>query len=791
MRGFFIGKIPPSKIGKVGFIMNKLRISVMLALISVTAFARAGSGITYTGTFESSYPVLNIDSTEQPVAHVKDFILQAKEEGGICNIITDPTAAEESFSGGHPLCLFEWTGDSHGLTMTKLKGEGVLSSEGQVGFDYQVSIINAGEKTVLFNDTYNINAEIPITPIVTGVKGKWRKGLREGGQQITYNKADELLGWEVEVEKRPYHQLLRLNESDCKVSIGETTCLIALQPFSPGVDSEDVQGIIEQDLYAVDQKSYFKNVSSTDLTINWDYRSPTALGFAYNAGSEGTIKHINIDGVDVAMPPEEAVMVVSSPHIGKEGQWWKLQQSRLVLKTELGAEHSDVLEVEGTRIRFEVPNFMYRSEFVVEPIGEPEITGGALVYRYNIEKVPDGNYNVEALVEDANNNGASKTYSNNIIDRYAPDIKALIGDTQLREGSGTDLYFLNDLTFVANGGWPDGTEISSVKINTQEAARESSKPFVTQLLNTNDILPGTTLEVAVTAIDGAGNEAVKTYELNYMPVSFEMYDKPDRLYSRVQETSMYLTQTSGMKCFMSGTEELAIMISGSIKKGCTVNFTELPDGLSPTFTGSFYKLEGAITDVGQMPVSYQVVYYNNDGAKVVAYEDSFIVDVIEPDPIKLDITDYNKISDGVYSIPYNGRIITRYEMDTVPARVKVNIENPFYTEQEEISQRRMNAAYKVRNTLHKKSELTPNVWDVIPFKINAYHMMDEFSKDTAEFDLVVTPTTRTRVYAEPTVDEATTLDALKINARVGIYDRRTKDYDYSQESMGDWKMHLA
>jgi hypothetical protein len=782
-------KIHHSKLGKLGLIMNKLRMSILAALSGVTAFAHGG--VTYTGEVETAYPVVKVESTEQPVAHVKDFRLQIEEKGGICDFTTDPIAAETSFYGGSPLCLFEWTGDTHGLKMSWLKAEGVLESDGQIGFDYQISIINQGEKTILLKDTYIADAEMPVIPAITEVKAKWQRELRDGAEQITYKKSDKLFGWEVEVEERPYPQLLTLNEFDCKVKTGETTCLIAIDAFSPGADSDEAQGVIASGLLATDQKSYFTDAHSTDLTINWDYRGPTAVGFAYNADNKSITKTVNVGGVDITLEPEEAVMVVSSPHTDKDGDWWKPQQSRIKLETELGSEHSDIIDIDGTRIRFDVPNFMYRTEFYLESLGDPEISGENMIYRYSTAKIPDGKYNVETIVEDDNENGGGEIYSDNVVDRYAPDIKALIGDIQLREESGTDLYFLNDLTFVANGGWPDGTKITSVKVNEIEAERENREPYISQLNNTDDMIPGTPVEVIVTAVDGAGNEAVKTFELGYMPVEFEMYNKPESLYSRVQETSMYLTQTGGMKCFMSGTKELAVMISGSVKKGCTVKFTELPDGLSPTFTGSFYKLEGAVKDVGQVPISYQVIYHNHNGSEAVAYENSFTIDVTAPTPLKLDVTDYNQISDGVYSIAHNGRLITRYEMDTVPARVNIDIENPFYTEQEEVSQRRMSASYTVRNTLNKKTELKPQVWDVVPFKINAYHVMDEYSQDSAEFDLVVTPSTRTRVYAEPMVDETNTLDTVTINARVGVYDRREGEYEFDHESMGDWKMHLA
>jgi hypothetical protein len=770
--------------------MNKVRIGVLSVLSGMSAFAHAE--INFTGELVTANPIVSISSSETPVAHVKDFEIRVDSDGIECNLVTDSDTAEKSFFRNmKPSCLFEWTDSAHGLTISDLKATGLLSTEGSAEFGYQISVVNEGEKTILITDSLELDIETPVEPVVTKVQAKWGRDVVEGVEQVTYNRSNSLFGWEVALEERPYPQMVTLDGYDCTVKSYETTCSIIIDPFAPGVDTEDEEGRIEQDIFAKDQKSYFNNTPATDLGINWDYRGPKALGFAYNADSDNETKDITIGELNLTLAPEEAVLVVASPHIGKDGDWWMPSESRIKLKTELGSEHNDVMEIHDTRVRFDVPNFMYRTEFYLDAIGEPELVGDNIVYRYSTDKIPDGKYNAEAIAEDSNRNGDSEIYSDNVIDRYAPDIQALIGDRLLREGSGTDLYFLNDLTFAANGGWPDGTNITSVKVNGVEAGRDNASDYVTQLHNTDNMTPGLPVDVIVTAVDGAGNEATKEFNLSYMSVDFQMYNKPETLFSRVEETSMYLTQTGGMKCFMSGTKELAVMISGSLKKGCTVEFSELPNGLSPEFTGSYYKVEGASKDEGEVPISYKVVYHNKDGSEAVAFEDSFMINVIPPDPLELNVTDYNMITEGVYSIAHNGRLITRYELETVPARVNVDIENPFYTENEEISQRRMNYAYTVRSTLNKKTDLKPKVWDVVPFKLSAYHVMDEYSSADEEFDLVVTPSTRTRAYAEPLVDEATTLDTLSINARVGVYDRSDNGYEFDLESMGDWKMHLA
>jgi hypothetical protein len=751
----------------------------------------ASADLTYTGELIVGGPVVKISSTASPVAHVNDFQLSVDIDALECTLVTDYDAAENSFfPNTKPSCLFEWTGSEHGLELNKLNVSGVLSTEGVVDFDYQVSIINEGTKTILLTDTYSIDVEAPKKQVITSVKAKWFDGFVEGTEQVNYNRSNSLFGWEVVVEERPYAQIVEVDGRNCKLKANETSCFVSLDPFVPGTDTDVEQGALIQKMVVSDQKYYFDAIED-DLGIEWDYRGPKSLGFSYNTDTDNVTKNVTVGGLNISLAPEEAVFVMSSPHVGKEGDWWKPSRSRVELKTEIGAEHSDIMYVYGTRVRFDVPNFMPRSEFLLDAIGEPEFIGDKIIYRYSTASIPDGNYHIATVAEDSFSNGESKEYSDNVIDRFMPDIQALIGDRLLYEGSGTDLYFLNDLTFVASGGWDDGTSITSVKIDGKEVGRNSEIPYLTKLNNTDSMIPGQAVDIFVTAVDGAGNEAIKEYNLSYMPVKFTMYNRPETLFARVEETSMYLAQTGGMKCYMSGTEELAVRISGSLKKGCTVEFTEIPDGLSPAFTGSYYKLEGASNEVGEVTVSYKVVYHNTDGSKADAFEDSFTIIVSPPTPLELEITDYNMISEGVYSIAHNGRLITRYELDTVPARVNVDIENPFYTEHEEISQRRMSYAYTVRNTLNKKTELKPKVWDVVPFKLSAYHVMDEYSSASQEFDLVVTPSTRARAYAEPLVDEATTLDTISINARVGVYERREKGYTFDLESMGDWKMHLA
>lgn len=760
----------------------------MLLSVCISNVVYADS-VQFTGIIKTQAPKVVINSTAIPISAVKLFEAVAEKEAGICELTTDPYIAQNGLKKGKRwFCLFEWVNDEgNPLNTEEMKQSGVFPQPGTKSLSYSVSIFSGGNKVKLYTYNYPLEVAAPVEPIINSIESHWNREKQLGLSQVQYDESEKLNRLTVNVEPRPFNQSVKLDNHSCTIYEGDSSCNLSVGGRAYGSSSEK-KGVTNHAFDVTDTFAYWGDRNAHTYVVSWDYREPSIEGFVYNAQIDKSQQVVNIAGVELTLSAEEAALIVNSPHADKLGNWWIPKNIPLNLETVEGFEHAQEKVVNGKNVLFSVPNFLYKTKHRIQQIGEPDLVNGKLVYRYSTEKLPDGRYNVALSASDDKGNTTTKDFSDNLIDRFPPDIQVVMGERGIRDG--TEVYFTDDVWIAANGGWNDGATITEVSVDGQPLSFSGDDPAVKRLSRTDLLTPNTQYDLVVKAQDAAGNEGVKRLKINYMPVEFALYGAPDELYAKSQTAKVYVTQKKGQRCSMASSPEIASKVSRIFKKGCLIEWPNLPMGMESIYTGSTYAVQGGINELGINTINYNVRYFNDDGSSVVVFKGSHDVNVLQGDPIQIQMKEKNKLGENLYGVDINGRIVSDYELLTFPAVTDVVISRG--ESEREIhshSQRRGNKVYAIKKPVYKDKTTQRSVWDKISYAIEATHKRDPSSKVRTNFDVVTLPDRLIRAYIETEDTNITSVDTIHVTVKVGKSSRN--GFEYNADTMGEWDVYLA
>ena len=766
-------------------------VTTLLALsgiISVSVQAQ----VTFSGTLETVIPEVKISAMDRPVSHVKDFYLELDKDAIECDLKTIEWEAQNTYlDGAKPLCFFEWTGTVNGLVANDLLLVGILDSDATVSFGYTVSVLNNAEKTVLITDEYTVDVESPELPLIIDAIAKWSDGETTGLEQDSYGRMRQLRGVEVKVEPRPFQQKLMLDGKECVVDIDEESCFLSADSIIPGDGVPEEVGAMVKQIEVLDVKEYLSPELET-FTVNYDYRSPAVETFIVNGmGEMAPIVH-DVAGVEFTLEENEALLVLSTPHSDKSGDWWfpKVRDLRLKVLGE-GSTGREML-VNGKNVMFPtntaIPNSLYR----IYEKGEHQQIDQFTVIRYDINNLPDGDYEADIIATDSFNNIREEKVADKLVDRNPPAIVGILGDIQMRPSSPIEAYFLDDVFFAAHGGWVDGTNITSVTREGVAVDFTRINDKIIQLNNTGSYSAGEIITYLVEAEDQNGNVTSEEFKLTFNPAEFRMVDVPSSVYEYVHEMDIGFYQVGGSRCFISATPELAVALSTSTQKGCTVGFPDLPDGLNPVNRGRSFNLEGALGAQGNYDIAYAVTYYNSDGSSIEVSSDAVSVETVETPELSIQMTDLNLISEGLYSVPHDSKKITKLLFDRANGQVNLTIEKSADTDTQLYRAGKRKRYSGESFSAERLGSSSADLWTKTTYTAKIDYQRIAGSEVEQTFDVVVTPSSRTRSYLTMTLsDNATTVDTASVQVNVGRYDTRRNSYDYDVNTMGEWTAEVA
>jgi hypothetical protein len=770
--------------------MKFLKTYAAVAIAISAMQTHAAESITFKGSVRTELPKVTSTQTAVPVSNVKDYKLSLGSDAGICELTTDDTYAKRTVnSKGKWICLVEWDAERYGLAPVSLDLAGLLNSNGELNFGYKLSIYSEGQKYEITTSSIASTVQAPVAPVVKDFSVRWAKRNTQstGSEHWNFERSNALVETTVIVEPRPFPQKVELNGQSCNVAENATGCAIRVQKDFIGEPLK--QGQLAYDGLAKDTKGFFTAQAPSNVKINWDFREPEIKHLAINNKNDGTDLPVSFDGVDLTLGKDQAVVFVKSPHIGRQDEWWKPKDMTLALDMASGLKHSDLDDIGGTLVRYNIKNMSSTSNFRIKPLTDVTTSNGYLVYKYDLNTVPDGKYGITVRAEDIYANKSDLSQPDTLIDRFGPDIKLLNSKTVVGT-SKMDLYFTKDLTIAANGGYADGTTIKSIKWNGIDTTFTGDSARI-KVPAHQEFSVDTDLQLEVTAEDGAGNQTVKTFDFRYMPVDFELAGVPDSIYRGVESTQMRLGQTKGIKCKTASSDELAQLQARGIYKGCTVEWDQLPAGLESITYPTSFALQGGIDTTGDTEWGYKVYFHDKEGNKALAKSGTAKVTVNDAPAPDFQLSTLNKLEDGVYGISHNSNQITRYMLQTVPADniLHVTSSNGEIDKEIFLKQRLTKKAYSIRNALKRPVVEGKMAWDKTTYTVDAFHRRVPESKTTTTFDLITFPDGGVR--AKLSLEETETTNAQVVNASVQLGRQKGSSLIYDIPKMGRWKSYLA
>lgn len=771
--------------------MKTVKTLIALSIIAGNN-ALADNAKVYSGEVRAVNPTVSISSIDTPVAYVKDFVLEVQKDAIECDLKADRWEAENThMDGAKPLCLFEWTGAINGLQVNDLRLAGVLDKADVVNFEYQVSILDKGEQTVLLTGEYSVDALNPELPEIVDVILKWTDADIGGNEQISYNKTRSLNGLNIEIAPQPYPQLVSYGEQECEIQENETSCSVSMPFVIPGDGEPEATGTWVDAFEVSDTKDYFTPVMET-LSVDYDYRSPEVVDFMVNGYGEMTPFTHNVEGVDYTVEENEALIVMRSPHGDLDGTWWNPNVDDIALTMKEGISSSRNMEVNGKTYDFSISGAATNNSYKVVSAGEIEQVGDYFIGRYNISSLPDGHYTAKVEVTDDYNNSREQAFEDNLLDRTAPSIIGILGDVQIRSNSPVETYFVNELTFATHGGWDDGASIVDVTLDGEPVAFTRANDKVVTLENDDTLLSDHRYDYEVISEDAAGNQSSESFAIHFNPSDFRFSNFPDKVYQFVHELDVNFYQIDGVRCSMASSPELAQLLSSAMLKGCTVEFTDLPEGIEAIQQERYLELLGTVNELGQHDIGYSVVYHNGDGSTQVVYSGSTTLEVVEVPPIEVEMSDYNMISPGVYSVPYDVSRMTKFTLHGTNGAMEAVIESNggeevfSYSSYDNFGER---SKYGLVNRLDD-GDLA--LWEKVPYTLTARYPLMPDNEYVETFDAVITPHSQTKAYLSvETTEDVNSQGQADITMKVGVYDRKVDAYLYNPDTMGEWEARLG
>ena len=773
-------------------VFKKSAIAVAL-FTPALSMAQSIESVKYTGQISSLVPAVKIDISQTPTAFVEDITVALDEDGQHCRLTTSEQDFQYSYRAGkEPVCLFEWMSNDIGIPLEGMKNIGVINKINTVGIAYQVSVMNSGEKTVILSDALSIDVLSPTDSVITGLK------TYLGGQELTgfdiehHDRRQGLRRLLVEVEPRTFEQIVTVMGEVCLVPEGETTCNIDMGNFIPGRDSESLQGTEQLNIATLDTKDYLQPATS-NVDIIYDYRPPHVTEFIVNADGEDSAKTYSIYDTEFELAKDEGLLIMHSDHTESLGDWWlpKVKKFELVPNAENKSEIADIT-INDLPIR--VPQLVssYRENYSLAVGGEPQIIQDKIVFPVSVSSLPDGKYDINAIVEDSFENSSAVEGIEKLIDRNAPVLAGIFGGDVVRTNDPVYPIFMSDMYLYVSSGWEDGAELTSVTLNGEPFAFNKVAHGLYQLAESDSLIPREQYRLEVTAEDSSGNQASTGFDVIYSDATFELHSKSDTVYAGIQDNDITLVQRGGQRCRFTNSAELAQEISRGPLKGCTIDTSRVPIGLNVEVDSRGLALDGAIRDVGNHEVGFDVVYHNHDGSTKSFPSETINIEALESEGINIELLDRNKIADGVYSIAYNSRYSTEFMVSYFNANVDIDIAAGGNEENTFLRQSRRTQPVDRKVKVRRVDGGDSPVWSTVKYDVEAKYEKDPSQTASASFDVIITPATYTKAYLE--VNESKqilTNDSITLSGRVGTFDRDTREIVYRPEEMGDWTATLA
>lgn len=761
-----------------------------LALMLGGTHAVSASSKTYIGTIKTGKPTPKIKGDGSLFAGATHQVIEAFTDNDVCELVGSQQEAVDGLSQSLWTCHFEWLPHLNGFVQDGLKQAGVFPMAGRYNLPYRVSVYSSSEaaKVSVYEGDHSVVISDAGQPSINSVDIDWVTENLTGFNQFIGDPKSSIREVRIHVEERSYNQIVAFEgDSHCMVPAGETSCVTQvggrLFANDENVGNENVPITVDSS-----DSPYFE--VSKDLNVEWDYRPPVFNRSVYNINDiEGGSIVITSGSTSYELAPQHVAIIFDSEQTDKEGHWWYPQEKSLRLDAERAGNPTSSMLIMNRLRYFSIPNFKAALSAQLS-IKDLVVLDGQILHVYETSSIADSQYNLKINTRNLYGQGADIEGETLTLSRFPPEIGFFNALSEIKtHGS---LYFSNDIVIAAHGGWDDGSRITEVHIDGQVAevvGDDKQKQFTPEALR--DLIPGQKYEITAYATNDSGNVSVRSITVDYAEASHVFMTEPVDVFRGVEPMTIRLKQTRGVRCQMTTSEELALLLAKPRSYSCLVDWKEIPDGMEPYATGRNGGIRGVVNDTeDRTSVAFEIVYYNSEGESVRMPGQRIELDVREPEEIDLGLIGREENSDGEILIPYNTRKIAQipigFSRGIIDYEVKVGsqesayIARPISTRRDYVSgSLRINYDSSVNFDLYKKDTITVRAW---------YRYRPELESEITR-NTVLMPMNSYRFRLEVGENTGHTQEQFNFNSTIEMIS--PNGWVYDESIGGEFLVHLA
>ena len=381
---------------------NKIhKFIVAFLLITLPSLINANDSLTFRGNVETKLPEIIIQSTDEPVADLKEYILSVKSNAGVCAITSNVSTAMNH--GSTPICMIEWH-DPQGLSAFLSGLKGVVSGAGEHSFGYTLKMFDLNKFETIYSSNFNVVFPAHLPPDAVTFNSIWK--VKENSSDTVhdiYSRSEEHLNVDASVTPRNYDQVIKFGNLDCHIPAGLTECSITVNESFYDKEATGEKLVP----YTVTDPFNFINDTPDDFTYNYDFRPPVIIDVHVNASADMLPDVITDYGDAIVLYHNQAAVAVESPHDTIDARFLPTDPSLKIAKNK--ALHiTNTVNYGGLSIKFNLGDIVGDDDVMLSPINDPLIMGKNIVYVYDFTQIKDGLYDFTFSTLDKNNNGEEK-----------------------------------------------------------------------------------------------------------------------------------------------------------------------------------------------------------------------------------------------------------------------------------------------------------------------------------------------------------------------------------------------
>lgn len=443
------------------------------------------------------------------------------------------------------------------------------------------------------------------------------------------------------------------------------------------------------------------------------------------------------------------------------------------------------LTLDSFRVLYEGSRKEKGKPFSIQSTASPKVVENYYIYTLDLSIANDGVFIPTVYAQDNKGNASKEQFEQIKIDRSKPEIQFYQVNRQLKDGDG--VYFIDDIIINADDRYIGGAKVTEVTINDAQVEIDDSNENFARIIDQNiNLKIGELYKLGVKAVDAEGNVSLSELNFEYMPVIYEEKHTADEVFQHVQLHTLQLIQRKGRRCKYFLNKEDAVKNTNYANYACFVEFssegqhTLSEQATIPTFSGIFTKL-------GQNKVTYRMMLTNPRGTISEMTSGEVLVSVIEPN--EPEITTRPEPELGIYPISLDGGMVTTAILSASNGDITMEISG----------EKTKDTSYSAKqSTINKVIRLgrriyanEGNLWSESEINVKGFYDRSPHISTEKKLKTVYVPSRYIRATLNSSFKESLNIDKQYEVIKIGIYDRKTREYVYDKSTMGTWKGYIA